>query len=193
MILPVVAFGDPLLKSEATEIEKDYPHLAQVIADMWETMYAAEGVGLAAPQVGLGIRLFIADATPFAEGEDGDPDCREFKRVMINPVIFEESEACWEMEEGCLSIPGVREKVSRPESIRIEYYNEQWELVEEHLKGIPARVVQHEYDHIEGVLITDHVTPMRRRLLHGKLRDIGQGKVKVDYRMRFNRLGNGKR
>ncbi|MEY5043327.1 MAG: hypothetical protein RJA19_554, partial [Bacteroidota bacterium] len=141
MILPVVAFGDPLLKSEATEIDKDYPHLSQVIADMWETMYAAEGVGLAAPQVGLGIRLFIADATPFAEGEDGDPDCREFKRVMINPVIFEESEACWEMEEGCLSIPGVREKVSRPESIRIEYYNEQWELVEEHLKGIPARVV----------------------------------------------------
>ena len=185
MILPVVAFGDPVLKAEAVEIEQGHPGLAQIIADMWETMYAAEGVGLAAPQVGLGIRLFVADATPCAEGESGAPTCAPFKRVMINPVIFEESEACWEMEEGCLSIPGVREKVSRPNEIRIEYYNEQWELVEEHLQGIPARVVQHEYDHIEGVLITDHLNPMRRRLLHGKLRDIGQGKVQVDYRMRF--------
>ena len=185
MILPVVAYGDPVLKAEAQDIEEGAEGLSALIANMWETMYASEGVGLAAPQVGESVRLFIVDASPFAEGEGGDLACKDFKRVMINPVIFEESEAQDEMEEGCLSIPGIRERVSRPTGIAVEYYNEQWELVEERLEGIPARVVQHEYDHIEGVLITDHLNPMRRRLLHGKLRDITNGKVSVDYRMRF--------
>lgn len=173
------------LKAEAADIEQGQNGLEALIANMWETMYASEGVGLAAPQVGESIRLFIVDASPFAEGENGDLACKDFKRVMINPVIFEESEEEDGMEEGCLSIPGIRENVQRPVAIGVEYYNEQWELVEERLEGIPARVVQHEYDHIEGVLITDHISPMRRRLLHGKLRDITNGKVSVDYRMRF--------
>ncbi len=185
MILPVVAYGDPVLKAEAEEVSQDHDGLGALIENMWETMYASEGVGLAAPQIGESLRMFIVDATPFAEGDRGDLSCRDFKRVMINPVIFEESELSDDMEEGCLSIPGIREQVNRPISIQVEYYNEKWELVEEQLEGIPARVVQHEYDHIEGVLITDHVSPMRRRLLHGKLRDITNGKVSVDYRMRF--------
>lgn len=185
MILPVVAYGDPVLKAEAQDIEQGQNGLEALIANMWETMYASEGVGLAAPQIGESIRLFIVDASPFAEGEHGDLACKDFKRVMINPVIFEESEEEDGMEEGCLSIPGIRENVQRPVAIGVEYYNEQWELVEERLEGIPARVVQHEYDHVEGVLITDHISPMRRRLLHGKLRDITNGKVNVDYRMRF--------
>lgn len=185
MILPVVAYGDPVLKAEAADLEQGQSGLGALIENMWETMYASEGVGLAAPQVGESIRLFIVDASPFAEGEKGDLACKDFKRVMINPVIFEESEEQDGMEEGCLSIPGLRETVQRPVAIGVEYYNEQWELVEERLEGIPARVVQHEYDHIEGILITDHISPMRRRLLHGKLRDITNGKVSVDYRMKF--------
>lgn len=185
MIKPIVAFGDSVLKAEAEEIDKSYPGLDKLIADMWETMYEADGVGLAAPQIGESIRLFVADGSPFGEGDDGDPDCLGFKRVMINPVIFEESDEKSVMEEGCLSIPGIREEVERPVSIGIEYYNEKWELVEEHLSGIAARIVQHEYDHLEGIMIPDHISPIKRRLLHGKLRDIGLGKVHVGYRMRL--------
>ena len=182
MVKPVVAFGDPVLKAEAKEIEKGLKGLKSLIEDMWETMYSAEGVGIAAPQVGESIRLFVVDGTPF--GED-DEMCNGFKRVMINPVIFESSNDHSEMEEGCLSIPGIRENVSRPKKIKVEYYNEAWELKEEHLKGIAARIVQHEYDHLDGVLITDHIPAVKRRLLHGRLRDIGLGKVSVDYRMRL--------
>lgn len=185
MIKPIVAFGDPVLKAEAEEIEKDYPGLKKLISDMWETMYEAEGVGLAAPQIGESIRMFVADGSPFGEGEDGDPDCRDFKRVMINPVIFEFSKETNVMEEGCLSIPGIREEVERPVSIKIEYFDEKWELVEEDLSGIAARIVQHEYDHLDGIMIPDHITSIKRRLLHGKLRDIGLGKVPVGYRMRM--------
>ena len=185
MINPIVAFGDPVLKSEAEEIDQDYEGLDKLISDMWETMYEADGVGLAAPQVGLSIRMFVADGSPFGEGEDGDPDCLDFKRVMINPVIFESSEETSVMEEGCLSIPGIREKVIRPVSIKIEYYNEKWDLIEEELHGIAARIVQHEYDHLDGVMIPDHISPVKRRLLNGKLRDIGLGKIPVCYRMRL--------
>ena len=185
MIKPIVAFGDPVLKAEAEEIEKDYPGLKKLISDMWETMYEAEGVGLAAPQIGESIRMFVADGSPFGEGEDGDPDCLDFKRVMINPVIFEFSKETSVMEEGCLSIPGIREEVERPVSIKIEYFDEKWELVEEELSGIAARIVQHEYDHLDGIMIPDHITSIKRRLLHGKLRDIGLGKVPVGYRMRM--------
>ncbi|HIO15806.1 MAG TPA: peptide deformylase, partial [Flavobacteriales bacterium] len=185
MVKPVVAFGDPVLKAEAVEIEKNHSGLNSLIEDMWETMYDAEGVGLAAPQVGESIRLFIVDGAPFSEGDDGDKECDGFKRVMINPVIFELSSDQSVMEEGCLSIPGIREGVSRPNSIKIEYFDENWELVEEDLKGIAARIVQHEYDHLDGIMITDHFTTEKRRLLHGKLRDIGLGKVPVDYRMRL--------
>lgn len=185
MILPVVAYGDPVLKAEAVDIDSEYEGLTELIANMWETMYASEGVGLAAPQVGASIRVFVVDGSPFAEGEKGDEGCRAFKRVMVNPVIFESSNEVSTMEEGCLSIPGIREVVERPDAIRVEYYDENWNLKEEALSGIAARIVQHEYDHVEGVLITDHIHPMRRRLLHGKLRDISNGKVPVDYRMRF--------
>ena len=185
MIKPIVAFGDPVLKAEAEEIEKDYPELEKLISDMWETMYEADGVGLAAPQIGESIRLFVADGSPFGKGEEGDLDCVGFKRVMINPVIFEKSEETSIMEEGCLSIPGVREDVTRPVTIKIEYFDENWELVEEELSGIAARIVQHEYDHLDGVMIPDYISPIKRRLLHGKLRDIGLGKVAVGYRMRL--------
>ena len=185
MIKPIVAFGDPVLKTEAEEIEKDYPELEILISDMWETMYNADGVGLAAPQIGESIRLFVCDGSPFGEGEDGDPDCLDFKRVMINPVIFESSKETSVMEEGCLSIPMLREEVERPVSIKIEYYNEKWDLLEEELSGIAARIVQHEYDHLDGIMIPDHITSIKRRLLHGKLRDIGLGKVPVGYRMRL--------
>ena len=185
MILPIVAYGDPVLKTEAKDIDQDHPELDLLIANMWETMYEADGVGLAGPQVGQSIRIFVCDGSPFGEGEKGDPSCEGFKRVMINPVIFDESEERTEMDEGCLSIPGIREAVERPVSISVEYYNARWELIEERLSGLAARIVQHENDHLDGVLITDHVNPMRRRLLHGKLRDIGLGKVPADYRMRY--------
>ena len=185
MIKPIVAFGDPLLKAEAEEIEKDFPGLEKLLDDMWETMYEAEGVGLAAPQIGESIRLFIVDGSPFGEGEGADPDCVGFKRVMINPVIFESSKETSVMEEGCLSIPGIREEVVRPVSVKIEYFNENWDLKEEMLSGVAARIVQHEYDHLDGIMIPDHISSIKRRLLHGKLRDIGLGKVAVGYRMRL--------
>jgi peptide deformylase len=185
MIRPIVAYGDPVLKKEAREVEPQHPDLSALIADMWETMYEADGVGLAAPQIGLSLRMFVADGSPFGEGEEGDPGCKKFKRVMINPVLFDMSEEEESMEEGCLSIPGIREPVNRPVRIGVEYYDEEWNLVEEHLEGLAARIVQHENDHLDGKMIPDHIPVAKRMLLHGKLRDIGLGKVPVDYKMRF--------
>ncbi len=185
MIRPIVAFGDSVLKKEAEDVPEGFDNLSGLIEDMWETMYEADGVGLAAPQIGLSLRLFVADGTPFGEGEEGDAGCKDFKRVMINPVLFDLSETHASMDEGCLSIPGVREPVSRPVSIGVEYYNEHWNLVEEHLDGLAARIVQHEYDHLDGVMIPDHIPAAKRMLLHGKLRDIGLGKVPVSYAMKF--------
>jgi len=185
MILPIIAYGDPVLKRKADEIDKKHPKLGKLIADMFETMYNAHGVGLAAPQVGKSIRLFVVDASPFAEGKDGDPSCKDFKRVFINPIIFEEQGEKWEFEEGCLSIPGIREDVMRKPIVKIEYYDENWELYEEELDGFPARIIQHEYDHIEGILFFEHIHVFRRSLLKGKLLDISKGKVDVDYKMRF--------
>jgi len=140
---------------------------------------------LAAPQIGKSIRIFIVDAEPFAEGDNGDPSCLGFKRVFINPIIFEEEGEEWSFAEGCLSIPGIREEVSRKPKLKIEYYDTNWELWEEELDGFPARVVQHEYDHIEGVLFTDKINPLRRTLLTSKLQNISRGQVDVDYRMKF--------
>ena len=185
MIRPIVAYGDPVLKKEAEEVQEGFDNLSGLIEDMWETMYEADGVGLAAPQIGLSLRLFVADGTPFGEGEEGDAGCKDFKRVMINPVLFDLSEAQSSMEEGCLSIPGVRELVSRPVSIGVEYYDADWNLVEEHLDGLAARIVLHEYDHLEGIMIPDHIPAAKRMLLHGKLRDIGLGKVSVSYPMKY--------
>jgi len=185
MILPVIAYGDPVLKKKAEEIEENYPNLKELIDNMFETMYASNGVGIAAPQIGRSIRLFVIDASAVAEGEDGDPSCEDFKRVFINPIIFEESGTEWSCEEGCLSIPRIREDVKRKPKLKIEYYDENWELYEEELEGFAARVVQHEYDHIEGILFTDRINPLRKQLLKGKLRDIQKGNISIDYRMKF--------
>ena len=185
MILPVIAYGDPVLKKKADEIDETYPNLKELIENMFETMYASNGVGIAAPQIGRSIRLFVIDASAVAEGEDGDPSCEDFKRVFINPIIFEESGTEWSCEEGCLSIPRIREDVKRKPKLKIEYYDENWELYEEELEGFAARVVQHEYDHIEGILFTDRINPLRKQLLKGKLRDIQKGNISTDYRMKF--------
>lgn len=189
MILPIVAYGDPVLKKKAEEIDENYPDLEKLIENMFDTMYEASGVGLAAPQIGKSIRIFIVDATPFAELEDEpDLDCADFRRVFINPIIFEEAGEEWGFEEGCLSIPNIREEVMRKPDIKIEYYDENWDLFEETISGTAARVVQHEYDHLEGILFTDRLKPLKRALLKGKLDDISKGKVKVDYRMSFPRI-----
>lgn len=188
MILPIVAYGDQVLRKACEEIPKDYPDLDKLIENMFETMYKASGVGLAAPQIGSAIRLFIVDASPFAEGEDPDPGCADFKRVFINPIIFEESGDEWAFAEGCLSIPGIREDVSRKADLKIEYYDQNWDLYEEELTGFCARVVQHEYDHIEGILFTDKISTLRRTLLQGKLNDISKGVTDVNYRMRYPKL-----
>ncbi len=191
MILPIVAYGDPVLKKEGEEIDKEYPELDSLIENMFETMYEASGVGLAAPQIGKSIRLFIVDASPFAEPEeDGEVDpmaegLENFKKVFINPIIEEESGEEWGFNEGCLSIPTIREEVFRKEKIVISYYDENWELKEESYDGYAARIIQHEYDHIEGVLFTDHLSPLKKRLLKKKLQNISKGEVEVNYRMRF--------
>ncbi len=192
MVLPIVAYGSPVLKRMAEEIDQDYPKLKELIADMFETMYAANGVGLAAPQIGISIRLFVVDASPFAEDpEDGDDaeemkQLKDFKKVFINPIIEEEKGKEWPFKEGCLSIPEIREEVKRKPDIVISYYDENWELKEERYSGYAARVIQHEYDHVEGVLFTDRLHPLRRSLLKGRLDDIAKGKVDVDYKMKFN-------
>jgi peptide deformylase len=182
MIYPVVAYGDPVLKKIASDIEKDYPSLQQLIDDMFETMYKSAGVGLAAPQIGLSIRLFVVDASPY---DDEDESLAGFKKVFINARILEESGDPWKMNEGCLSIPRIREDVSRNETIVIEYYDEQWNKKVETHSGLAARIIQHEYDHIEGVLITDRISPLRKRLIQKRLDDISKGKINVEYKMRF--------
>ncbi|MBK9287299.1 MAG: peptide deformylase [Flavobacteriales bacterium] len=189
MILPIRAYGDPVLKKMAQDIEPGHPGLKQLIADMFETMYAANGVGLAAPQIGQSIRLFIVDASPFAEDEDGEPTedahLKDFKKVFINPYIVEEDGEEWSFEEGCLSIPNIREAVMRQPKIVLQYQDEKFKEHEETFEGFAARVIQHEHDHLDGILFTDHLTPLRRRLLQGKLRDITAGRTEAKYKMRF--------
>ncbi len=189
MILPIVAYGDPVLKREAEEIDKDYEGLDELIENMFESMYEASGVGLAAPQIGKSIRLFIVDGSPFAEdSEEEDPRAKGlegFKKVFINPIIEEESGEEWGFNEGCLSIPDIREEVYRKERIVISYYDENWELKEETYEGYAARIIQHEYDHVDGVLFTDRISPLKKRLLSKKLANISKGIIKVHYRMKF--------
>ena len=200
MILPIVAYGDPVLKKEAEEIDKDYPDLDKLIKDMFETMYNAQGVGLAAPQIGRSIRLFIVDGSPFAEDdgdEDNEPDERavgmeNFKKVFINPIIEEEEGEEWGFHEGCLSIPKIREEVFRKEKVHITYYDENWEFHEEVYEGYSARIIQHEYDHIDGILFTDHLSPLKRRLLQKRLQNISKGEIKVDYKMKFPLIRKGR-
>ncbi|WP_046757425.1 peptide deformylase [Kordia jejudonensis] len=189
MILPIVAFGDPVLRKVATDITPDYPNLDTLLENMFETMYNAYGVGLAAPQIGLPIRLFMVDATGFAEDEELDAEQRKqlegMKKVFINAKIVERDGDPWVFNEGCLSIPDIREDVFRQESIKIEYMDENFEKHVEEYDGLAARVIQHEYDHIEGILFTDKLSPLKRRLLKGRLANISRGRIKVDYKMRF--------
>jgi len=189
MIYPIVAYGDPVLRKEAEEIDKAYPKLDTLLEDMFETMYAAYGIGLAAPQIGLPIRVFIVDATPFKDDEELSEEERAylatFKRVFINARILEESGNEWAFNEGCLSIPDVREDVFRQETITIEYLDENFDKHTETISGIAARIIQHEYDHIEGILFTDKLSPLKKRLIKKKLTNISKGVIEVDYRMRF--------
>lgn len=189
MIYPIVAYGDPVLRVKAKEITPEHPNLKDVIANMFETMYGASGVGLAAPQVGMPIRLFLVDASPFADDEELSQQeqdfLADFKRVFINARKVEESGEKWAFNEGCLSIPDVREDVSRQDTITLQYQDEDFNTHTETFTGLAARVIQHEYDHIEGVLFTDYLSPLKKRLLKGKLGNISKGKVQVDYRMKF--------
>ncbi len=189
MIFPIVAYGDPVLKKKAKEIKKEYPKLEELLENMFETMYAAHGVGLAAPQIGLPIRLFLVDTEPFSEDEELSEKEREqlkgLKKVFINATILEETGEKWAFTEGCLSIPDIREDVFRNETIKINYFDENFVEHTETYDGLAARVIQHEYDHIEGILFTDKLSSLKKRLIKGKLANISKGKVNADYRMRF--------
>jgi peptide deformylase len=185
MILPIIAYGDSVLRKVGSDIDKDYPNLKTLIADMFETMYHARGVGLAAPQIGQSIRLFIVDASPFDEDDEDKPEQVNFKRVFINATIEEESGNEWAFSEGCLSIPEIRENVDRKPNIRIKYYDENFILHDEKFSGIIARIIQHEYDHIEGKLFIDKISPIRKRLIGKKLDSISKGMIKPDYKMKY--------
>jgi peptide deformylase len=196
MVLPIVVYGDPVLRKVAADIDKDYEGLKQLIGDMFDTMYNANGVGLAAPQIGRAIRLFIVDTGPFAESDDDEDDeftpeqkkeLESFKRVFINARILNESGEEWAFSEGCLSIPRIRESVSRKAEVELEYYDENFKRHVETFDGIIARVIQHEYDHIEGRLFTDRISPFKRKMLSGKLNDIAKGKISADYKTRVYR------
>ena len=192
MILPIVAYGDPVLRKKGEPITKDYPKLEALLENMKETMYGAFGVGLAAPQIGLPIRLFLVDTSPFAEDdeftEEEQDALKNFKRTFINAEILEEEGDEWAFNEGCLSIPDVREDVFRQPKIKMQYQDENFETHTEEFDGLIARVIQHEYDHIEGVLFTDKLSSLKKRLIKGKLSNISKGKISVDYRMRFPAL-----
>ncbi|MCB0471432.1 MAG: peptide deformylase [Flavobacteriaceae bacterium] len=189
MILPIVAYGDPILRKVAADIDKDYPDLEQFIADMFETMDNARGVGLAAPQVNKSIRLFIVDTSPFADNDEFSPEeqepLKDFKRIFINAKIVKEDGDEWAFNEGCLSIPNINEDVFRQPDIKMEYLDKNFVKHTETFTGLIARVIQHEYDHIEGVLFTDRISSLKRRLIRKKLDNISKGIVDVDYRMKF--------
>ena len=190
MILPIVAYGSPVLRKVSKDIENTYPQLAKLIEDMWETMYASNGVGLAAPQVNRDIRLFVVDSEQIFKNleEDEDfkyPDQPGFKEVFINAHVKELDGDEWAYNEGCLSIPKIREDVNRPELVTLQYVNERFDPVERTFSGITARIIQHEYDHLEGKLFIDYIKPLKRKLMQRKLGDITKGKIKVDYKMMF--------
>lgn len=190
MILPITAYGNAVLRKRAEEITKDYPDLQQLIINMWETLYASHGVGLAAPQINKSIRLFLVDSKHVLESLDEEDkkeygDDKGIKAVFINAKVLDLNGNPWAYEEGCLSIPKIREDVDRPETVTIEYLDEQFQLHKETYSGLTARVIQHEYDHIEGKLFIDYLKPLKKRLLKKRLDDITKGKVSVDYKMQF--------
>jgi len=189
MILPIIGYGDPVLRKVGEEISPEYPNLKETIANMYETMYNACGVGLAAPQVGLAVRLFLVDTRPFSDDEDlnesEQKELKGFRRTFINARIIKEEGEEWAFNEGCLSIPDVREDVYRKERITVEYCEEDFVMKTEVFDGLIARVIQHEYDHIEGILFTDKISSLKKRLIKNKLKNIIEGKTFQDYRMKF--------
>ena len=182
MVLPVYVYGMSVLRKVALDIPEEFEELDKLIEDMFETMHASDGVGLAAPQIGKSLRIFVVDTTPMAESAE-DPELEGFRKVFINPLIIEEWGDPWAFEEGCLSLPNIREEVSRPSMVRLEYYDENWDLHDEVYDGIRARVIQHEYDHLEGKLFVDRINPIKRKLLSARLRSISHGKAECNYRM----------
>jgi peptide deformylase len=190
MILPILAYGHPVLRKIARDITPDYPRLDKLISDMWETMYASNGVGLAAAQVNRDIRLFVVDSEQiFANMEEDEkkqyPDLPGIKQVFINAHVVDVEGKKWNYNEGCLSIPKIREDISRQETVSIRYFDEDFNLHHRTFHGITARIVLHEYDHIEGKLFIDYLPPLKKKLIKGKLKDISKGKVNVDYKMMF--------
>lgn len=189
MILPIVGYGDPVLRKVGEDISADYPNLKELIFNMFDTMYNAYGIGLAAPQIGLPIRLFVIDMVPFSDDDDLSPEeqskLKTCKKAFINAKILKEEGELWSFNEGCLSIPNVREDVTRYERITVQYQDEEFNVHTEVFDGITARVIQHEYDHIEGILFTDHLSPLKKKLLLKRLGNITQGAVQVDYKMSF--------
>lgn len=189
MILPIVAYGDPVLRKVGDDLTTDYTNLKGLISNMWDTMYQASGVGLAAPQIGRPIRLFVIDTSPFSDdkylSKEEQKVLKGFKKVFINAQIEEEVGEEWIFNEGCLSIPDIREDIKRKDTLTITYMDENFKPHTETYKGLLARVIQHEYDHIQGVLFTDKLSPLKKRMLKGRLTNISKGKIKVDYRMRF--------
>jgi peptide deformylase len=178
MIYPIVVYGDAVLRKRATEI-KEGTDLTELVNDMHETMHAAHGIGLAAPQIGKGIRLFVVDGTTL----DDEPTLADFKKIFVNPTILDETGDEWDFEEGCLSIPNIREDVARPEKVRIKYFDENWKAHEEEFDGMKARIIQHEYDHLEGKLFIDYLTSLKKRMIKSKLGNISKGIVDIDYRI----------
>jgi peptide deformylase len=189
MIVPIIGYGDPVLRQVGEDISTDYPNLKEIIYNMYDTMYNAYGVGLAAPQIGLAIRLFVIDTEPFSDSDDLDEEeekkLKIFKQTFINAKIIKEEGDEWAFNEGCLSIPDVREDVYRKDTITVEYFDENFNKKMEVFDGMIARVIQHEYDHIEGILFTDRIATLKRTLIKKKLQNIMDGKVRPDYKMRF--------
>ena len=188
MILPVIGYGNPILKRKSKEITGSYPDLKKLISNMYDTMYSAKGVGLAAPQIGKSIKIFIIDTSPFLKIDDDeikDYEVSSVKQTFINPTILDETGEFWSFEEGCLSIPHIREEVKRKSFIKIEYYDENFNYRKDDFSGVVARVIQHEYDHIQGILFTDKLTSFKKRLLKSKLNNIEKGDVDIDYLMEF--------
>ena len=180
MVYPIIVYGDPILRKRAKEIKKGSVDIPALVQDMFDTMYAAHGIGLAAPQLGKGIRMFVVDGTSLKEEKE---DMTGFKKVFINPELVDEEGNEWEFEEGCLSIPNIRENVSRKEQVRIRYFDELWKKKDEVYNGIKARIIQHEYDHLDGKMFIDYLSPLKKRMLKGKLKDISKGDVETGYRI----------
>lgn len=196
MIVPIIAYGDPVLRKKGKDIPKDYPKLEELINTMWDTMYNANGVGLAAPQIGRPLRMFVVDPAPFAEDDELDNEeieqLKNLRKVFINPKITDEKGEEWGFSEGCLSIPEIREDIFRKPEITIEYLDEDWQKNTETYSGLAARVIQHEYDHIEGILFTDKLSSLKKRLIKSKLTNISKGKIAVEYKMKFPKQKKGR-